>query len=58
MLVLKTAPLWQWIGRRFARPFAGILIVEAEKEVFALSKINKKKVKKKLIHIPGSALPA
>ena len=57
-LVLKTAPLWQWIGRRFARPFAGILIVEAEKEVFALSKINKKKVKKKLIHIPGSALPA
>lgn len=57
-LVLKTAPLWQWIGKRFARSFGGILIVEAEKEMFAFSKINKKKIKNKALSIPNAALPA
>ena len=57
-LVLKTAPLWQWIGKHFAGPFGGILIVEAEKEMFAFSKINKKINKKKLLPIPSVAQPA
>ncbi len=57
-LVLKTVPLWQCIGKHFARPFGGILIVEAQKNMFAFSTINKKASNKKLRSVPSDALPA
>ncbi len=57
-LVVKTVALWQWIGKHFARPFGGVLIVEAQKDMFALSNVNKKIEKKKLLSVPSAALPA
>ena len=34
-LVLRTAVAWERVGLRFAWPFAGVLLVEAEKQLYA-----------------------
>ncbi|MGF1475864.1 MAG: class I SAM-dependent methyltransferase [Geminicoccaceae bacterium] len=34
-LILRTAVAWERVGRRFARAFSGVLIIEAEKSLYA-----------------------
>ena len=57
-VVLKMSSLWQKLGERFARPFGGLLLIEAEKEVYEARPVGRITRRRELIPIPGEAMPA
>lgn len=52
-VVLRSAPVWESLGRRFLPPFGGILMVEAAKQIYAPTP-RRKKLKPRLAkaHFP------
>lgn len=54
-MVLRTSGLWQRLGQRFARPFGGVLLVEAEKEVYQARPVGRRARRK--ILAPAHAAP-
>ncbi len=57
-MVLRTSGLWQKLGHRFARPFGGVLLVEAEKEIYEAHPIGRRARRKILSPAPAPAVPA
>ncbi len=57
-MVLRISGLWQKLGHRFARPFAGVLMIEAEKEVYEARPVGKRARRKILSSSPAPAVPA
>ncbi|MEE8172402.1 MAG: hypothetical protein V3T62_05680, partial [Alphaproteobacteria bacterium] len=57
-MVLRMSGLWQKLGQRFARPFGGVLLVEAEKEIYQAQPVGKRVRHKVLAPVRGSAVPA
>ena len=57
-MVLRMSGLWQKLGQRFARPFGGVLLVEAEKEIYQAQPVGKRVRHKVLAPVRGSAMPA
>jgi hypothetical protein len=56
-MVLRTSGLWQKLGQRFARPFGGVLLVEAEKEIYEARPVGKRARRKILAPSPAPAVP-
>ena len=57
-MVLRTSALWQKLGRRFARPFGGVLLVEAEKENYLARPVGRRARRRILAPVGGGAVPA
>jgi SAM-dependent methyltransferase len=57
-MVLRMSGLWQKLGLRFARPFGGLLLVEAEKEVYEAQPVGKRVRKKIITPTRAPAVPA
>jgi len=57
-VVLRMSGLWQKLGGRFARPFGGLLLVEAEKEIYEARPAGQSKRLRALAPIRGEAVPA
>ena len=57
-MVLRLSGLWQKLGLRFARPFGGLLLVEAEKEVYEARPVGRRARRKALAPVRGEAVPA
>jgi SAM-dependent methyltransferase len=57
-MVLRTAGLWQKLGQRCARPFGGVLLVEAEKEVYQARLVGQRARRKILVPTRATAIPA
>ena len=36
-IIRRVAPTWERLGRRWLRPFSGVVLIEAEKQVYAVS---------------------
>ena len=36
-IIRRLAPAWEQLGRRWLRPFSGVVLMEAEKQVYAVS---------------------
>lgn len=39
-IIRRLAPAWEQLGRRWLRPFSGVVLMEAEKQVYAFSEGN------------------
>ncbi len=57
-MILRTSGLWQNLGHRFARPFGGVLLVEAEKEIYEARPVGRRARRKILTPVPAPAIPA
>ena len=57
-MVLRMSGLWQKLGQRLARPFAGVLLVEAEKEVYEARPVGKRARQRFVAPVRASAIPA
>ena len=57
-MVLRTSGLWQKLGQRLARPFGGVLLVEAEKEVYEARPVGKRVRQRTVAPVRASAIPA
>jgi SAM-dependent methyltransferase len=56
-MILRTAGLWQKLGRHFARPFGGVLLIEAEKEIYAARPVSRR-ARRKILSPASSPIPA
>jgi SAM-dependent methyltransferase len=57
-VVLRMAGLWQRLGRRLAGPFGGVLLIEAEKEVYEARPVGRRARRRVLAPMRGEAVPA
>lgn len=51
-LMLKTEKLWETVGKRILSPFGGVLVIEAEKQIYAMN--TERAVAKKKLYIPAA----
>jgi len=56
-MVLRMSGLWQKLGQRFARPFGGLLLIEAEKEVYEAGRVGRRARLRVLAPLRGEATP-
>ena len=56
-MILRTAGFWQNLGRHFARPFGGVLLIEAEKVIYAAGPLGRR-ARRKIISSASSPIPA
>ena len=52
-MLLRSAPAWERIGRRWFPRFAGALLVEASKEIYAAAPLRRLK-RRRAILLPAS----
>lgn len=57
-MILRSAGVWQTLGRNLGRPFSGVVLVEAAKEVYGVRPIRHRARKRVLVPVPDVALPA
>ncbi|MDA0229279.1 MAG: methyltransferase domain-containing protein [Proteobacteria bacterium] len=57
-LVLRTSGLWLKLGQRLARPFGGVLLIEAEKEIYAARPVGRRARRRTGVRMRASAVPA
>jgi SAM-dependent methyltransferase len=57
-MVLRMSGLWQRLGQRLARPFGGVLLVEAEKEFYEARLAGKRARRRTVVRARTSAVPA
>lgn len=60
-IIRRLAPAWEQLGRRWLRPFSGVVLMEAEKQVYAVSegKTTERAIRAKIRPIlDGLAYPA
>lgn len=53
-MILKAASLWEWLGRSCLPGFGGVLMMEAEKQVYAMTGKRALKKKKGRVFIPNA----
>lgn len=53
-LVLKSSWLFEWLGQRFFRAFGGLIVMEAEKQLFAISGQTKAKRSRRESYNPAA----
>ena len=57
-MILRTSGLWQKLGQRLLRPFGGVLLIEAEKEVYAARPVGKRVRQRTVAPLRANAIPA
>lgn len=57
-LVLRAGGLWDRLGRVLGKPFGGVVLVEATKQVFGARPVAKRVRRRVLVPLAGSAIPA
>lgn len=57
-MMLRMARAWQALGRRLGRPFSGVVLVEASKEVYGVRPVRRPVRRRILVPVPDRALPA
>ncbi len=57
-MLLRTAGLWQRLGRQLGRPFGGVVLVEASKQVYGAQPVRAGKRKRLFVPVPNGAVPA
>lgn len=59
-LLLKTAVAWERLGLRFAQRFSGVLLMRAQKQIYAstLSPVEASSKRPAYVHFPGTSRPA
>jgi SAM-dependent methyltransferase len=57
-LILRTSALWQRLGPIFGKPFGGVVLVEATKQVYGARPVASRVRRRVLVPLPGSAVAA
>lgn len=57
-LVLRASGLWDRLGRVLGKPFGGVVMVEATKQVFAARPVAKRVRRRVLVPVPSTPIPA
>jgi len=57
-MVLRMSGLWQRLGRHLARPFGGVLLVEAEKEFYEAQLVGNRARRRTVVRMRASTVPA
>lgn len=57
-LILRTSGLWQRLGPVLGKPFGGVVLVEATKQVYGARPVAKRVRRRVLVPLPGPAVAA
>lgn len=57
-LMLRTSALWQRIGAILGKPFGGLVLIEATKQVYGARPVAKRVRRRVLVPLPGPAVAA
>jgi SAM-dependent methyltransferase len=52
--ILRAAPVWERIGKRFFPSFAGVVLVEAAKEIYARPAAAARRPRRRLVYTPAA----
>jgi SAM-dependent methyltransferase len=52
--ILRAAPVWERVGKRFFPSFAGVVLVEAAKEIYAKPSLGLRTPRRRLVYTPAA----